>query len=110
MRKAEQQSIVINAQELAGIQSLEKSELEVLQVLSVFENKVREAAREYSPAVLANYAYELAKEYNQFYQNVPIFAETDPIKLRVRIAMTKAVADAIKKAMGLLGIEVPERM
>jgi len=110
LRKAAQQSIVVNAQELAGIQSLEKSEREVLQVLSVFENKVKEAARDYSPAVLANYAYELAKEYNQFYQSVPIFAETDPGKLRFRIAMTKAVADAIKKAMGLLGIEVPERM
>jgi len=110
LRKAAERSIIVQAEDLAAVQSLEKSELDVLKVLSMFENKIREAAREYSPAVLANYAYDLAKEYNQFYQSIPIFAEADPVKLRFRIAMTKAVAGAVKKAMGLLGIEVPERM
>lgn len=90
--------------------TLEPSERDVLQVLSSFENKVREAAREYSPAIIANFVYDLAKTYNQFYQNIPIFNETNADKLRVRIALSKAVADAIKRAMGLLGIQVPERM
>jgi len=78
--------------------------------LSFFENKVREAAKEYSPSLIANYAYDLAKSYNQFYQSIPIFNETDKTKLHVRIALSRSVADAIKKAMGLLGIHVPERM
>jgi len=54
--------------------------------------------------------YDLAKEYNQFYQSIPIFSEADPAKLRFRIAFSKAVADVLKKGMKLLGIEVPERM
>jgi arginyl-tRNA synthetase len=71
---------------------------------------VQEAAKEYSPAVMANYAYDLAKGYNQFYQSVPIFNETDAAKLKFRIAFSSMVAAAIKKAMSLLGIQVPERM
>jgi arginyl-tRNA synthetase len=90
--------------------TLEKAEREGLQVLSSFENKIVEAGREYSPAVIANYAYELAKVYNQFYQSIPIFSESDPGKLAFRIAFSDAVARTLKKAMYLLGIEMPERM
>jgi arginyl-tRNA synthetase len=90
--------------------TLEKAERDALQVLSSFENKVVEAGKDYSPAVIANYAYELAKVYNQFYQSIPIFNETDPGKLAFRIAFSDAVARTLKKAMYLLGIEVPERM
>ena len=79
-------------------------------MLSEFESKLSEAAREYSPAVIANYAYELAKVYNQFYQTISIFNESDPNKLMFRIGFSVAVARAIKKSMGMLGIEVPERM
>ena len=89
---------------------LEPEEREVIQVLAVYENKIREAARDYSPAVIANYVYELAREYNQFYQSIPIFAETNPARLQLRVALSVTVARVIKHAMGLLGIQVPEKM
>jgi len=111
LRKAAQEGIAAKEADFSAVQSLEPSELEVIRLLSSFENKVKEAARDYSPAVLANYAYDLAKGYNQFYQNIPIMkASADSSMVPFRIALSKAVADAIKKAMGLLGIEVPEKM
>jgi arginyl-tRNA synthetase len=110
LRKAESMGVAVSATDLKNVSSLEPAEREVVQVLYTFENKIREAAREYSPALIANFVYDLAKEYNQFYQNIPIFNETDKDKLKVRIALSKAVADAVKQAMHLLGIEVPERM
>jgi len=76
----------------------------------MYEGKLQEAASQYSPAVIANYAYELAKVYNQFYQAIPIFNETDKSKLNFRIAFSSLVADTLKKAMGILGIQVPNRM
>jgi arginyl-tRNA synthetase len=60
--------------------------------------------------VLANYAYDLAKEYNQFYQSIPIFNETDAAKLQLRVALSKSVASSIERSMNLLGIRVPEKM
>lgn len=110
LRKAEVNGITVNADDLNAVTSLEPAEREALQVLSIFENKLKEAAKEYSPSIIANYVYELAKEYNQFYQNIPIFNETDPAKLKFRIALSRAIADTIQRGMGLLGIEVPERM
>jgi arginyl-tRNA synthetase len=89
---------------------LEPTERGIIRLIHVYPEKVKEAAREYSPSIIANYAYELAKEYNQFYQNIPIFNETDHAKLKFRIAFSQVVANTIRKAMGLLGIHVPERM
>lgn len=110
IRKAESMDIVCTEADLKQVDSLEPAERDALNVLSLFESRVKEAAREYSPAVIANYAFDLAKEYNKFYQNIPIFNETNPARLRFRIAFSKATADAIKKAMRLLGIAVPEKM
>ncbi len=110
LRKAESMGITPAATDLQAVTALEPSERQAVQALNLFENKVKEAAREYSPAVIANYAFDLAKEYNQFYQAVPIFNETDMAKLKFRVAFSKAIAEVIKKAMNLLGIEVPERM
>ncbi|HEY3402203.1 MAG TPA: arginine--tRNA ligase [Ohtaekwangia sp.] len=110
IRKAESMNLNVTVDDLRAVTVLEPAEREALQVLSAFEGKVKEAAKDYSPAVIANYAYELAKEYNQFYQSIPIFNESDPAKLKFRIAFSKSIADAIKRSMGLLGIEVPERM
>ena len=93
-----------------GITSLEPSERSVIFMLSNYPVKLAEAAREYSPAIVANFAFDLAKEYNQFYQTIPIFNEQDLAKLKFRIAFSQAVADVLKKAMGLLGIQVPDRM
>jgi arginyl-tRNA synthetase len=110
LRKAKSLDLIITASGLSEVKTLEPAEREVVQVLGLFENKVKEAAGEYSPAVVANYVYELAKAYNQFYQSIPIFNETDPAKLQFRIALSETVASAIKKGMGLLGIQVPEKM
>lgn len=110
LRKAESMNIVPTENDLKGLSSLEPSEREALHVLSLFENKIREAAKDYSPAVIANYAYDLAKQYNQFYQNISIFNESDPLKLKFRVALSDSIASAIKKSMNLLGISVPERM
>jgi arginyl-tRNA synthetase len=110
LRKAEAMGIQVVASDLRNINSLEPSEREVIFRINNFQNKLQEAAREFSPSVVANYAYELAKEYNQFYQAIPIFNEADSAKLKFRIAFSKVVADVIKKSMNLLGIQVPERM
>ena len=110
VRKAQSMDIKADASVTSSVMSLEPAEREVIQVLATFENKVREAAREYSPSVIANYVYELAKEYNQFYQSIPIFNESDPARLKLRVILSETVAFAIKRAMRLLGIQVPEKM
>ncbi len=110
LRKAESSGINISESGFADVGELHAAEKEGIRILSLFESRLKEAAREYSPAVIANYAYELAKVYNQFYQSIPIFGETDAAKLSLRIAFSDAVGNAIRKSMHLLGIEVPERM
>jgi arginyl-tRNA synthetase len=110
LRKAESLNISATAADLKSIDTLEPSERDAVYTLSMFENKLKEAAREYSPAVIANFAFDLAKQYNQFYQNIPIFNETNADKLKFRVALSVAVANAIKKSMCLLGIQVPEKM
>lgn len=110
LRKAETIAAEPEASAIEKVTELEAAEREVIQVLVNFENKLKEAARDYSPAVIANYAYDLAKEYNQFYQSIPIFNEIDPAKLQLRVALSKTVASAIQRSMGLLGIQVPEKM
>jgi arginyl-tRNA synthetase len=110
IRRAETMGITVNSADFGNLTQLEDAEREGVKVLSVFEAKIQEAAKDYSPAVIANYAYELAKVYNQFYQSISIFNESDKIKLAFRVAMSIAVARAIRKSMWLLGIEVPERM
>lgn len=110
IRKASSMNISVASDDLKNVAMLEATERDGLYLLSQFENKLKEAAKDYSPAVIANYAYDLAKQYNQFYQNIPIFNETDQAKLKFRIAYSQTIATAIKKSMGLLGIQVPEKM
>lgn len=110
LRKAASMKIESSESDLKLVESLEPTERTLIFRINNYTNKLSEAAREYSPAVVANYAYDLAKEYNQFYQSIPIFGETDQTKLKFRIALSEAVADVIKKSMLLLGIQVPEKM
>lgn len=110
LRKAESLTIIPDLTSLKKVHALEPAEREVIFKINQYPTKVQEAAREYSPAIIANYAYDLAKEYNQFYQAIPIFNESDTEKLKFRIAFSQATADTLKKAMMLLGIRVPERM
>lgn len=110
LRKATSMGVKVQDEVIAQVTSLETAEREVVRVLDGFENRVREAAREYSPAIIANYVYELAKAYNQFYQSIPIFNETDASRLQLRIALSASVALVIKRGMAMLGIDVPEKM
>lgn len=110
LRKAEENGIDAGSNMVDAVADLHPVEKEGIYVLSLFESRLKEAAREYSPAVIANYAYELAKVYNQFYQSIPILSESDPGKLSLRIAFSDSVGKAIRQSMRLLGIDVPERM
>lgn len=89
---------------------IEQKEKELLKMLLKYPDMVQEAAATYSPAVIANYCYELVKEYNQFYQQVPIFGAKEKQDQSFRIGMSVFAAKVISKGMGLLGIHVPERM
>ena len=93
-----------------NIENLHETELNVIIALNDFPAKVEEAAREYSPAIIANYIFELAKDFNRFYTEVPIFNEENRDLFEFRIAFSGLVANVIKKGMKLLGIEVPNRM
>jgi len=90
--------------------SLLHIEREVLKLLYQFPNIVQLAGKEMSPAQIANYVFDLAKEYNQFYQDVPVLKEENPVTVSFRIQLSAFVAMVIKLSMTLLGIEVPSRM
>ena len=90
--------------------ALHEKEKELLKQLELFPDTVQQAAANYSPAVIANYTYDLVKEFNSFYQNVHILGEENQDKKVFRVQLSKKVADTIKAAFGLLGIDVPERM
>ena len=85
-------------------------ELELIQLLSQFPEIVLAAAQNHNPSLIANYAYELAKEYNQFYHDFTILKEPNEGIRLLRLSLSEQVADIIKRAMWLLGIDVPERM
>lgn len=89
---------------------LHEKEKELVKIISNFPDVIQDAARQHSPALIANYTYELVKEYNSFYQSVSILGETDSAKKIFRVQLSKIVAQTIRNAFGLLGIQVPERM
>ncbi|MDN3620454.1 arginine--tRNA ligase [Polaribacter undariae] len=89
---------------------LHEKEKELLKQLELYPETVQQAASNYSPAIIANYTYDLVKEFNSFYQNVHILGEQDLDKKAFRVQLSKKVADTIKSAFLLLGIQVPERM
>ena len=90
--------------------SLSSKEIELIQKMSEFGAAVEQAGKDYSPSGIANYCYELTKVFNQFYHDFSILNEPDEQKKAVRLMLAKNVAKIIKNGMGLLGIEVPERM
>ena len=107
------QSILRKAGELPTLPTsgdLHPKERELIKQLSLFASVVQQAADTYSPALIANYVYELVKEFNSFYQNVSILGEEDPIKRALRIHLSRKVGEVIATGFDLLGIEVPERM
>ncbi len=99
-------SVISNQREI----SLNEKERNLLKQLSLFPETVQQAADNYSPALIANYTYDLVKEYNSFYQSVPILGSENEQEKIFRTQLSKKVAEVIKSAFALLGIDVPERM
>ena len=109
LRKSEE--IRVKSEAFAtAIPSLSEKEVELIQKMSEFGAAVEQAGKDYSPSGIANYCYELTKVFNQFYHDYSILNEPDEQKKAVRLMLAKNVAKIIKSGMGLLGIEVPERM
>ena len=109
LRKAKEAGIAIPATLPANIQLSEKEE-GLIQMLADFSAVVKEAGTTYSPSGIANYCYELVKEYNQFYHDFSILREENEALKIFRLALSENVAKIVRLGMGLLGIEVPERM
>ena len=109
LRKAAENGIVIPQTIPAGVELSVKEE-GLVQMLADFTGVVEQAGADYNPSVLANYAYDLVKEYNQFYHDFSILREENEALKVFRLALSQNVGKVVKLAMGLLGIEVPERM
>ena len=109
LRKAAEQGIVIPETLAAGI-SLSEKEEGLIQMLADFAAVVKEAGTTYSPSGIANYCYDLVKEYNQFYHDFSILREENEAIKVFRLALSANVAKVVRLGMGLLGIEVPDRM
>ena len=90
--------------------SLEEKEIELIQKMNEFGAAVEQAGKDYSPSGIANYCYELTKQFNQFYHDYSILGAETPETRNVRLVLARNVAKIIKNGMSLLGIEVPERM
>lgn len=108
LRKAEEQGIHTTPQ--LNTPQLQTKEKELIKRIAQFPAAVHEAGNNLSPAVIANYSFELVKEYNQFYHDHSILSEPNPQTRNLRLTLSETVARVVKSAMNLLGIEVPERM
>jgi arginyl-tRNA synthetase len=108
IRKSQEQNL--NIERAFAPVELHDSERILIRMIGRYPQLLQEAANQYAPSIMANYAFDLAKEYNQFYQSVRIFGEPDSEKMAFRIALSEQVARTIRMAMGVLGIGVPEKM
>ena len=109
LRKAAEQNLEFNKLNDTQLDISEK-ESYLIQLLTEFPAVVRQAGEEFSPALIANYIYDLVKEYNQFYHDFTILKEENAGMKQFRLVLSESIASVIKTGMGLLGIEVPERM
>jgi arginyl-tRNA synthetase len=110
LRKAEQIGVAYSSSDFSGINELAESEAALIQILNDFERKIKSAGEDYAPSVIAQYLFDLAKEYNRFYADLPIFHEKNQNIQAFRVALSAMTAKTIKKGMSLLGIQVPEQM
>ncbi|WP_298501905.1 arginine--tRNA ligase [uncultured Maribacter sp.] len=109
LRKAESTGVHVSTAVSVDI-DLHEKEKELLKQVQIFPDTIQLAAENYSPAVIANYTYDLVKEFNSFYQNVSILGEQDEQKKIFRVQLSSKVSKVIQDAFSLLGVEVPERM
>lgn len=109
LRKAAEKGIEYSASPLPKVE-LSAKEIRLIKLLNTFPAKIAEGAQAYSPAVIANYAYDLAKEFNQYYHDTPILKEESADVLKMRLVLIDTLSAVLRKAMGILGIELPERM
>lgn len=107
LRKAQEQGFSTSMPDSA---ELSAKEIRLVKILSSYPQKVSEAASALSPALIANYCYDLAKEFNQYYHDTGILKETDANLRSMRLALISALASVLRKGMNILGIELPERM
>lgn len=107
-RKADEKGIELDKNFVP--ESLHPKEKEIMKLASDFPSIIKEAAENYSPALVANYVFELSKEFNQIYQTLPILKDTDEQTASFRLGMAALVGNILKTGMDLLGVEVPERM
>ena len=108
LRKANAQGIEWSS--ASGNVELSPKEVRIVKILNNFPNKIAEAGEAHSPAIVANYAYELAKEFNQYYHDTPILREENKDVLVFRLQLIELIARVLTKAMDILGIKLPERM
>ena len=107
LRKAAEQNL---AAALNPAVELSPKEIRLVKILSAYPQKVAEAAAALSPAVIANYCYDLAKEFNQYYHDTPILKEPDQEVLKMRLELISTLAGVLRRGMKILGIDLPERM
>ena len=108
LRKAQAQGIAWTS--VSENVELNPKEVRIIKILNNFPNKIAEAGEAHSPAIVANYAYELAKEFNQYYHDTPILREENKAVLAFRLQLIELIARVLTKTMDILGIKLPERM
>ena len=110
LRKAAAMGLAPGSDSLSGEAELSAKEIRMVKMLNQFPTKIAEGGAAFSPAVIANYAYDLAKEFNQYYHDTPILREKNQDVLLCRLTLVDNVAAVLRRAMGILGISLPERM
>lgn len=110
LRKAAEQGITFGADDVLDSIAPSAKEVRLVKLLGLFPSKIGEAVAALSPAVVANYAYELAKEFNQYYHDTQILKEPDAVLLKYRLVLIATLARTLRSAMSVLGIQLPDRM
>lgn len=110
LRKAAQLGIDLSQLDLANFTGAQQVEKDLIHLISLYPERVVQAAEQYAPSVIAQYAYDMAKAYNRFYTELSIFNEGDDVTQQFRVALSALSAETIKKCLGLLGIDAPNRM
>jgi len=110
LRKANQLGVSFDDIDFDRVNDIHQMEKDLIYALGQYPDKLKIAAETYSPAIIAQFVYDLAKDYNRFYAELSIFNESDKTLQQFRVALSALTAQTIKVSMGLLGITVPDRM